>query len=156
MIYHAIEELIGNTPLLQIDGSRYGIKNVDMYVKCEYMNPFGSVKDRTALSLLRDMDFAELRNNGTRLIESSSGNTAKALQMLALRNGTSLVTVTNRIKIPEVSALLKYLGSEIISLPGRSECPDPNDSDNAVAVIERMVAASPKKISPHGAIYQYR
>jgi cysteine synthase B len=53
--------------------------------------------------------------------------------------------VTNRIKIPEVEDVLRYLGTDIVSLPGRSECPDPNDSDNAVATIDRMVSAEPEK-----------
>lgn len=137
--------MIGNTPLLRIDNEHYGIKNIDIYVKCEYMNPFGSIKDRTALSLIRQIDFDTMRKNEAKFIESSSGNTAKALQMLAHREGVGMVSVTNRIKIPEVDSILKYLGSEIVALPGRSECPDPNDPDNAVAVIERMVAKDPTK-----------
>ncbi len=143
MIYQHIEDVIGNTPLLRIDGARYGIEHVDIYVKLEYLNPFGSVKDRTTLSLTQHIDFDEMRRTGAKLIESSSGNAAKALRMLAHRREVGLTLVTNRIKVPEVDMVLKYLETDIVNLPGRSECPDPNDPDNVVAVIERMVAENP-------------
>ncbi len=143
MIYQNIEDIIGDTPLLRIDATRYGIQHVDMYTKLEYLNPFGSIKDRTARRLVADIDFDEMRRSGAKLIESSSGNTAKALQMFAHRQGVGFVSVTNRIKVPEVDALLGYLGTEIVSLPGRSECPDPNDPDSALMVIERKLAESP-------------
>ncbi len=145
MIYQNIEDLIGNTPLLRIDGTRYGVKHVDIYVKLEYLNPFGSIKDRTAKALVEPIDFDEMRRTGAKIIESSSGNTAKALQMLANRQGVGLVSVTNRIKVPEVDVLLRYLGTEIVSLPGRSECPDPNDPDSALAMIERKLADGPSQ-----------
>ncbi len=145
MIVENIEELIGNTPLLKIDGAQYGLRSTDIYIKLEYLNPFGSIKDRTALWLTKEIDFAALKKADGNLIESSSGNTAKALQMIALRHGVRLTSVTNRIKIPEVSQQLTYLQTELINLPGRSECPDPDDENNAVAVIDRMVDAQPDK-----------
>ncbi len=75
MIYSAIEEIIGNTPLLRIDASRYGIEHTDIFVKLEYLNPFGSIKDRTANALLESVETSGVEH----VIESSSGNTAKAL-----------------------------------------------------------------------------
>lgn len=143
MIYNQIEELIGNTPLLKLSGASHGLQHTDVYVKLEYLNPFGSIKDRTALGLTKDINFAELNQHGTHLIESSSGNTAKALQLIAGRQGNRLVSVTNRVKIPEVDQLLRYIGVDIVSLPGRSECPDPNDDNNALAQIEKMQHANP-------------
>lgn len=145
MILTDITEAIGNTPLLRLDSAYYGLRNIDLYVKLEYLNPFGSVKDRTAVGLTRQADLTAMRARGQALIESSSGNTAKALQVLANRHNIPFVSVTNRIKIPEVEQQLRYLGTELVSLPGRSECPDPNDSDNAIAVIERRVAADPDR-----------
>ncbi|HMI08997.1 MAG TPA: pyridoxal-phosphate dependent enzyme [Candidatus Saccharimonadales bacterium] len=143
MIYNSIEQVIGNTPLLKLDGKRYGLKNTDLYVKLEYLNPFGSIKDRTALGLLKDTKWKELERQNQHIIESSSGNTAKSLQVLASRHGVPVICVTNRIKVPEVEQQLRYLGTEIMSLPGRSECPDPNDENNTVAVIESMQHQQP-------------
>lgn len=145
MIYQNIEDTIGDTPLLRIDGSRYGIEHIDVYAKLEYMNPFGSIKDRTAKGLIEHIDFEAMRRTGATLIESSSGNTAKALRVLAHRRGVGLTSVTTRVKVSEVEAMLKYLDTDIIGLPGRSECPDVNDPDNALEVIARMVAENPSK-----------
>ena len=143
MIHNNIEEIIGNTPLLKISSASHGLRHTDVYVKLEYLNPFGSIKDRTALGLTKNIDFKELNKRGARLIESSSGNTAKALQLIAGRQGNGLVSVTNRVKIPEVDQMLRYIGVDIVPLPGRSECPDPNDSDGALGVIEKMKQANP-------------
>ncbi len=145
MIHNAIEDLIGDTPLIKVSAKSHGLKNIDVYAKLEYLNPFGSVKDRTALGLTKDISFDELNKHKGRLIESSSGNTAKALQLIAGRNDSGLVSVTNRVKVPEVDQLLRYIGVDIVSLPGRSECPDPNDDDNAISLIEKKVDAEPTK-----------
>ena len=141
MIYSAIEEIIGNTPLLRIDASRYGIEHTDIFVKLEYLNPFGSIKDRTANALLESVETSGVEH----VIESSSGNTAKALQLLGKRQGLNLTSVTNRIKIPEVEQFLRYIQTDIVALPGRSECPDPNDADNALNTIDRLCRENPGK-----------
>ncbi len=143
MIYTDIEQLIGNTPLLKISPETHGLKHIDVYAKLEYLNPFGSIKDRTALGLTGDIDLRKMGEEGTSLIESSSGNTSKALQCIAMRRGNNLICVTGRLKVPELGQTLKYLGVNLISMPGKSECPDPNDSDNAHVHIERMMSQKP-------------
>lgn len=143
MIYTQIEQLIGNTPLLRLDSTRWGLVHTDLYLKLEYLNPFGSIKDRTAMGITNDIDMTALAAHDQKLLESSSGNTAKALQLLAGRHGTTLTSVTNRIKVPEVEQQLRYLGTEIIALPGRSECPDPQDEGNPLNVIHRMQSEQP-------------
>lgn len=144
MLYNNIEELIGNTPLLKISGEKYGLRDADIYMKLEYLNPFGSIKDRTALGLTKHLDMSTLGAE-RELLESSSGNTAKALQLLASRHGSRLTSVTNRIKVPETEQLLRYLGTEIVALPGRSECPDPSDPGNPLNVIYDMVQNEPDR-----------
>lgn len=143
MLYDKIEDLIGNTPLLKIDGAKYGLADADIYMKLEYLNPFGSVKDRTALGLTSGV--REKLGPGYGLIESSSGNTAKALALIASQRGAKLTSVTNRVKVPEVDMMMRYLGIEIIALPGRSECPNPNDDDNPLNIIYQMERENPDK-----------
>src|SRR3989338_6587476 len=155
MIYTSIESIIGHTPLLQIDAERYGIVHTNVYVKLEYLNPFGSIKDRTAVGLLSNASMDDLKTHDKHIIESSSGNTAKALQILAARHGVPFTSVTNRIKVPEVEQQLRYFGTTIVSLPGRSECPDPNDSGNAIATINAMITASPDRYH-HTSQYENR
>ena len=101
MIYQNIVEAIGNTPILKIDPKVHGLKNIELYAKLEYMNPFGSVKDRTAKALLYDALEDAIKNN-KKVIEFSSSNTAKALAVLCSINGLKYKTYSNRIKVSEL------------------------------------------------------
>jgi len=142
MLYQHITELIGNTPLLRLDPARHGILGVELYAKLEYCNPFGSVKDRIAWGMIRD-DLPAIADRGQTLIEASSGNTAKALQVLAAMYGLRLRVLTNRAKVAEVRDLLELLGVELEELPGLSECPDPTVPDDVFSRIEKLMAERP-------------
>ena len=144
MLYKSVTELIGNTPLIEISKEITKLKNINVYAKCELYNPFGSLKDRAGYAMLKD-EIQKLKENKMTVIESSSGNTAKALQIICSMNGIPFKTVTNRIKIPETKEILKVAGAEIEELPGLSECPDPTDPNDPVAYIERIVSENPNK-----------
>lgn len=144
MIYNSTEELIGNTPLLKLDPNIHGLKNIDLYAKLEYMNAFGSVKDRIAKGMLAPI-MSELKEKNMTVLEASSGNTAKALSILASMNGLSFKTVTNRIKNPEVRMILQTLGAQIEELPGLSDCPDPLDPNDFTTVAANMAKQNPEK-----------
>lgn len=144
MLYKSVTELIGNTPLIEISKEITKLKNINVYVKCELYNPFGSLKDRAGYAMLKD-EIQKLKENNMTVIESSSGNTAKALQIICSMNGIPFKTVTNRIKIPETKEILKVAGAEIEELPGLSECPDPTDPNDPVAYIERIVSENSNK-----------
>ena len=140
MIIKHITESIGNTPLMLIDKSIHGIENLKLYAKLELLNPYGSLKDRVAKEIL------EVENaKGKIAIESSSGNTAKALAGISSTHNIPFKTITNRIKQPEVRMILQVMGAEIEELPGHSECPDPNDPNDALSVIDRMIREDPEK-----------
>ena len=140
MIINHIKETIGNTPLLKLDSTVHGLKNVNIYAKLELLNPYGSLKDRIALNML---DIEESKDKT--VIESSSGNTAKALAALCSSHGITFKTITNRIKQPEIRKILQILDAHVEELPGHSECPDPNDPEDSIKVIEREVSKSPEK-----------
>lgn len=144
MLYKSVTELIGNTPLIEISKEITKLKNINVYAKCELYNPFGSLKDRAGYAMLKD-EIQKLKENNMTVIESSSGNTAKALQIICSMNGIPFKTVTNRIKIPETKEVLKVAGAEIEELPGLSECPDPTDPNDPVAYIERIVSENTNK-----------
>lgn len=141
MIYQHITELIGNTPLLKIDPAVHGLKNIDLYAKLEFYNPFGSVKDRIAWAMIKD-DLKQIIDKKQTILESSSGNTAKALQAIASIYGIPFKTITNRIKVPEVKGILQVMGAEVEQLPGKSECPDPTDPNDPLTYIDNLVAGS--------------
>lgn len=54
MIVEQMTDLIGNTPLLKLPVHVTGLRNIDLYVKLEMLNPFGSIKDRTAWGMIKD------------------------------------------------------------------------------------------------------
>jgi cysteine synthase/rhodanese-related sulfurtransferase len=139
MRYDTITEAIGNTPLLRIDPAVHGLRTIDLYAKLELLNPFGSVKDRSAWNMAR-AGLTDAARRGATVVELSSGNTAKALALLAGMHGLGFKSVTNRMRVPEIKELLLLLGAEIEELPGRSECLDPTDADDPLTRFHRTLA----------------
>ncbi|MER6571661.1 pyridoxal-phosphate dependent enzyme [Streptomyces sp. NPDC001093] len=139
MRYDSITEAIGNTPLVRIDPAVHGLAYIDLYAKLELFNPFGSVKDRAAWNMARP-HLAEAAARGSQVVELSSGNTAKALAVLAGMHGLTFKSVTNRMRVPEIKDLLLLLGAEIEELPGQSECLDPTATDDPLTLFHRTLS----------------
>lgn len=144
MLIKNVSELIGRTPLLEIDPAVHGLKNIRLYAKLEHLNPFGSIKDRSATGVLSE-DFDAIVESGKTVVESSSGNMAKALSILCGMRKVPFRIVSSKIQVKEVKQVLQVLGAETEELPALSACPDPSDPNNPVAYIERMIAGSPGK-----------
>jgi cysteine synthase B len=144
MVINSVTELVGNTPLLKVPYEVHGLKNIDLYIKLELFNPFGSVKDRIAWGILKDM-IPEIKQKGKTVIEFSSGNTGKAISAIANIFGINYETVTNRVKVQEVADILHLLGGKVEMLPGMSECPDPNDPSDPIGYLEKKIASNPEK-----------
>jgi cysteine synthase len=146
--YGDVRELIANpenpTPLVRLN--RVMPPGADAYLKLEWMNPFGSVKDRTARYLLEGMRRrGEL--DGRELVEATSGNTGIALAALAALEGLQL-TVTIPSGVPEEKlVLLRMLGATVMATPD-DLCPVDNPRDGAIA-LARAIADSPA----HGGRY---
>jgi len=144
MLVKHVSELIGNTPLFKIPPQVHGLKNINLYAKLELLNPFGSVKDKSAWNVLKD-DIEQIARDGKTVIESSSGNMAKAMQLVCSAYGVPFKIVTNRIKVREVKQILQLLGADVDELPGLSECPDPTDPNDPITFIEQIMSANPGK-----------
>ncbi len=112
--------------------------NIDLYLKLEWMNPFGSVKDRAAAYLLAGMaERGEL--DGRDIVEASSGNTAIALAALASLIDKKL-TVTIPDGVPEEKKLLlRMLGAEVWETPD-DLCPVDHPKDGAIALARSLAA----------------
>jgi cysteine synthase/rhodanese-related sulfurtransferase len=139
MRYDSVTDIIGETPLLRIDPAVHGLRSVDLYAKLELFNPFGSVKDRAAWNMARP-GLPDAVARGSQVVELSSGNTAKALALVAGMHGLRFKSVTNRMKVPEIKELLLLLGAEIEELPGRSECLDPTDTEDPLTRFHQGLA----------------
>lgn len=144
MIYEKIDDLIGNTPLLKISEEVHGIPNLVLYAKLEMMNAFGSIKDRVAKNMIRG-DLKSIIKHRKTVIESSSGNTSKALSVLCSMHSVPFKTISNRIKVDEVRTMLGLLDAEVVELPGHSECPDPTSVDSPQMLIEKLILNEPEK-----------
>ncbi|RBO96357.1 pyridoxal-phosphate dependent enzyme [Nocardia puris] len=138
MKYDSILDVIGDTPLVRIDPAVHGLHHIDLYAKLEMLNPFGSVKDRPAWNMARD-GLAGAVERGDSIVELSSGNTAKALAVIAAMHGLPFKSVTNRMKVPEIKDLLLLLGAEIEELPGQTECLDPTDTEDPLTRMYRKL-----------------
>ncbi len=142
--YADVRELIASpanpTPLVRLN--RVVPAGVEAYLKLEWMNPFGSIKDRTALYLLEGMrERGELSGGDRELVEATSGNTGIALAALAALEGIPL-TVTIPSGVPEEKlVLLRMLGATVMPTPD-DLCPVDNPRDGAIA-LARAVAESP-------------
>ena len=140
--YGDVRELIASpanpTPLVRLN--RVVPAGTEAYLKLEWMNPFGSIKDRTARYLLEGMrERGEL--DGRELVEATSGNTGIALAALAALDGIPL-TVTIPSGVPEEKlVLLRMLGATVMPTPD-DLCPVDNPRDGAIA-LARAVAESP-------------
>ncbi len=136
-----VRELLPNvsnpTPLVKLNRVLAG--TAEVYLKLEWLNPFGSIKDRTAAYLLAGLQArGELR--GREIVEASSGNTAIALAALASLAGTRL-TATVPDGIPEEKkTILRMLGAEVWETPD-DLCPVDLPKDGAIA-LARSLAAS--------------
>lgn len=133
-----LPDLDNPTPLVRVNRVLSG-SGLDLYLKLEWLNPFGSIKDRAAAYMLRALeDSGELGDR--ELVEASSGNTAIALAALAALAGKHL-TVTIPDGVPEEKKiLLRMLGAEVWPTPD-DLCPVDHPKDGAIA-LARSLAAS--------------
>ncbi len=145
MVVSSIDQLIGNTPVMEISGEVTGLKKIKLFAKLEYLNPFGSIKDRIALHMLNGIK-SDLKNGQT-VIESSSGNTAKALSLLCSSQKIPFKAITNRIKYDEVREILQAIGSQLEELPGYSDCADLFDPNDAIQYTKTLARTQPDKFT---------
>ena len=119
MVAKNLTELIGNTPLLELQSfnSENDIE-AKLLAKLEYFNPGGSVKDRIGFAMIQDAEEKGIINNDTVIIESTSGNTGIALAYVAAAKGYRIILTMPETMSMERRNLLKALGAELVLTPG--------------------------------------
>lgn len=152
--YGDIRELIASrhdpTPLVRLN--RVVPSAAEAFLKLEWLNPFGSIKDRTARYLLEGLR-ARGELDGRELVEPSSGNTGIALAALAALEGIPL-TVTIPDGVPEEKlALLRLLGATVMATPDEL-CPVDHPKDGAIA-LARAIVDSPRHAGRYAMPDQY-
>lgn len=109
-------DAIGNTPLIELKRVAAGLP-VKVFIKCEHLNPGGSVKDRTARAIVLDAEERGLLKPGATMIEGTAGNTGVGLALLASARGYRLICVLPEKMAFDKRIALRQLGSEIIITP---------------------------------------
>jgi cysteine synthase len=149
-VYDSIVDLIPGpdnpTPMVRV-GPRFNArKDFELLVKLEGMNPFGSIKDRTAYFMLKDMRLED----GQSLVEPSAGNTGIALAALANAQNTPIEIALPEGAPEEKKEQLRFLGAEVIEVEDEL-CPI-YPSEGARGVVKSMVeseAYDGKYVSPN-------
>jgi len=110
-------ELIGNTPIVKLN-KLAGKDYADIYVKLEYFNPGGSVKDRPALYMIEKAEEDGKLKKGYVIVEPTSGNTGVGLAMVGAAKGYKVILVMPETMSIERRNLFKAFGAEVVLTPG--------------------------------------
>jgi cysteine synthase B len=134
-----VTELVGNTPIVRLRSFDRDYPNVEIWAKCEFMNPGGSVKDRAAFQMIKDAIASGALTHDKELIDSSSGNTGIAYSLIggALGYKIALVLPGNvswaRRKISEAFGTRLIFSSNL------------EGSDGAIRMCRDLVDGDPKR-----------
>jgi len=140
-----ILEAIGHTPLVRLNRITKDLKP-RIYVKAEFMNPGGSVKDRIGMTMINDAEKRGLLKPGGTIIEGTSGNTGMGLALVAAVRGYKCVFTTTDKQSKEKVDLLKALGAEVIVCPTAVE---PEDPRSYYSVAKKLAREIPNSYYPN-------
>ncbi len=136
--FQSITEMIGNTPMIRIR-KLLKPRSADVYAKLEWFNIGGSVKDRTALSLIETAEAAGVLRKGKTIIEATSGNTGIALAMLGAAKGYGVTIVMSEGASIERRKLISAYGADLVLTPASK------GTAGAIEQKERLIRENPEK-----------
>ena len=145
MRYNNILEAIGHTPLFKLNRIVRGSK-AEVYAKCDYLNPGGSVKDRIAVTMIEEAERSGRLKPGGTIVEGTSGNTGMGLALVAVIKGYKAIFTMTDKQSKETVDLLKALGAEVIVCPTAVAVDDPRSYHQ---VVEKLAHDIPGAYHPN-------
>ena len=124
MIYDNILDTIGKTPIVKLNKIGIDLK-CELYAKCEYFNPGGSIKDRIGWNMVKNAEESGRIKPGDTLIEPTSGNTGQGMALAAAVKGYRCIITMPEKMSKEKQIALEALGAEIIRTPTEASFDDP-------------------------------
>lgn len=118
MLVKSILELIGNTPILEIN-NLINDDSAKLYIKLEKFNPGGSVKDRAVLGMIEKAEKIGILKEGSTIVEPTSGNTGIGMAMIGSVKGYRVVIVMPDTMSKERRDAIKAYGAEVVLTEGR-------------------------------------
>jgi cystathionine beta-synthase len=142
--YPTVLELVGNTPIVRLDGIARGVKP-RLLAKLEYLNPGGSVKDRIGLAMIEAAERdGRLRPGGT-IVEPTSGNTGVGLAIAAASRGYRCIFVMPDKMSQEKISMLRAYGADVVITPTAVE---PESPESYYSVSSRLAEEIPGGFKP--------
>jgi cystathionine beta-synthase len=135
-VYPSVLDAVGGTPLIRLNRLTAGLP-AQVWVKVEFVNPGGSVKDRAALAMVREAERSGDLEPGGVIVEASSGNTGVGLAMVAAQHGYATIVVVPHTIAREKIALLQAYGARVV----RTEGTLPREHPEHVKNLARRIAA---------------
>jgi len=139
MLYNNILETVGNTPMVRLN--KVGVDlECELYAKCEFFNPGGSLKDRIAVNMIEDAEKKGLIKPGDTLIEATSGNTGIGIALAGAVKGYKVIITMPEKMSHEKQVILEALGAKIYRTPTEA----PSDSpESHISLALRLKAEIP-------------
>ena len=125
MLNKSVLDLIGNTPIVKLNNI-IAPSSASIYVKLEYMNPGGSVKDRPALWMIKRAEEKGILKSGMKVVEVTSGNTGISLAMICALKGYKVTCIIGYEASQEKIRLLEIMGVNVIKIPSEWLKRNPN------------------------------
>ncbi|MDP9530563.1 pyridoxal-phosphate dependent enzyme [Pseudomonas protegens] len=139
MLCHSILDAIGCTPLVRLNRIA-SHTSANIYAKCEFLNPGGSVKDRPALKMIEDAEAMGRIKPGDTLIEPSSGNMGIGLAVAAAVKGYKIIITMPEKMSREKQSILQVLGAKVIRTPNDAPW---NSAESHIGVAQRLQSQIP-------------
>ena len=141
MIHDTILDTIGNTPVVKINKVAKEL-DCNLFAKCEFFNPGGSVKDRIGWRMVEDAEKSGRIKAGDTLIEPTSGNTGQGIALAAAIKGYKCIITMPEKMSQEKQIVLESLGAKIVRTPTEALSSDPESHISVAKKLQKEIKDS--------------